>query len=170
MTLFFFILKSHCITSFLPYFSFFFFFLNIRRPPNSTLFPSPPLFRSLRPGGAAHSQRRRLDRTGCPFPHPAAQRVRDRARTRALLPPGAAVPAALPAVLARQPHRPHVGGAVLHRRGADSGVAVGAAALPVPRAFAHLPLVPHPAADRGPDGAQGGARGRAPRRPRQAGR
>src|SRR2546430_6624895 len=43
-----FLLQS-CITSF----SFFFFFLMIRRPPNSTLFPSTPLFRSTVTAGNA---------------------------------------------------------------------------------------------------------------------
>src|SRR3954465_6071859 len=35
------------ISSLLFFFFFFFFFLIIRRPPRSTLFPSPPLFRSM---------------------------------------------------------------------------------------------------------------------------
>src|SRR5256885_3719357 len=35
------------ISLFLSHFFFFFFFLMIRRPPSSTLFPSPTLFRSL---------------------------------------------------------------------------------------------------------------------------
>src|SRR5205085_7871624 len=56
--------------------------------------------------------------------------------------PISAASAALPAVLARQLDRPHVGGALLDHRGADPALAPGAAALPVPRALAHLPLVP----------------------------
>src|SRR3712207_8776280 len=36
----------------------FFFFLMIRRPPRSTLFPSPPLFRSFAPGGSPRAQGR----------------------------------------------------------------------------------------------------------------
>src|SRR5205085_11950671 len=82
--------------------------------------------------------------------------------------PISAASAALPAVLARQLDRPHVGGALLDHRGADPALAPGAAALPVPRALAHLPLVPHAAPDRGQDGAQGRDGHRAPRRSRQA--
>ena len=52
-----------------------------------------------------------------------------------------AVPAALPAVLAGQPDRPHVGGAGVDRRDPDSAVARGAAAVRVPHPLAHLPLV-----------------------------
>ena len=54
---------------------------------------------------------------------------------------GAALAAALPAVLARQPDRPHVGGADLDHRGADPAVAHRAAAVPVSRALARVPLV-----------------------------
>src|SRR2546427_4124146 len=38
---------------------FFFFFLMIRRPPSSTLFPSPPLFRSDRPADLRAASHRR---------------------------------------------------------------------------------------------------------------
>src|SRR5256886_17048302 len=43
-----------CITTPTSFLVFFFFFLMIRHPPNSTLFPSPPLFRSGRPASGAY--------------------------------------------------------------------------------------------------------------------
>src|SRR6267378_5086092 len=52
----------------------FFFFLMIRRPPRSTLFPYTTLFRSLRPGGA-------VPRARPPPPEPEPDR-RDRKSTR----------------------------------------------------------------------------------------
>ena len=54
------------------------------------------------------------------FPNTAQHRIRARTEADALLPQRRALVAALPAVLAGQPGRPHVGGADLHRRGADS--------------------------------------------------
>jgi len=80
--------------------------------------------------------------------HPAIIQLFVQAATRIHNGPGwiaPAAPAAIPALLARQPDRPHVGGAVLDRRRAAAGVAHGAAALPLPRALAHLPLVSQPA-------------------------
>src|SRR3712207_7711896 len=44
---------------------FIFFFLMIRRPPRSTLFPYTTLFRSRRPGGSRTEQRR--DRPAAPL-------------------------------------------------------------------------------------------------------
>src|SRR5207247_2090816 len=84
-----------------------------------------------------------------PVPDRRALGVRAGSRRRALLPQWPAAPAALPAVLARQPHRPHVGGALLDRRRAAARLAHGAAALPLPRALEDLPLVSQPARDRG---------------------
>src|SRR5438067_13208756 len=43
-------------------FSFLFFFLMIRRPPRSTLFPYTTLFRSVRVGGDCRRRRHRIDR------------------------------------------------------------------------------------------------------------
>src|SRR5439155_5790227 len=87
---------------------------------------------------------------------------------RALLPHRAAALAAVPAVLAREPDRPHVGGAVLDRRRTAPGLAHGAAALPLPRALAHLPLVPQPAPDRARARGERAPARRAPRLARQA--
>ena len=72
----------------------------------------------------------------------------DRRRGRALLPRRRALAAALPAVLAGQPDRPHVAGAGLDRRGADAAVAHRAAAVPVPHPLARVPLVRPAARDR----------------------
>src|SRR2546429_5765458 len=69
----------------------FFFFLMIRRPPRSTLFPYTTLFRSLRGGGVARRVPRRRRRArpesapGCP------RRARTRPGEAALAPPAARV-------------------------------------------------------------------------------
>src|SRR5262249_57021693 len=79
-----------------------------------------------------------------------------------------AAPAALSSVLAREPDRPRVGGALLDHRGPDPALAPGAAALRVPHPLAHLPLVPQPAPDRERRGAAREDARRASRRARQA--
>src|SRR2546422_3580895 len=57
-----------------------FFFLMIRRPPRSTLFPYPTLFRSLSHGGAAEGGRRSPPRQGEGLRR--RQRPRDRSKRR----------------------------------------------------------------------------------------
>src|SRR2546422_7435379 len=57
------------------YFTIFFFFLMIRRPPRSTLFPYTTLFRSRRLSG-------RRDETRADCPHRRADACRDRKSTR----------------------------------------------------------------------------------------
>src|SRR3712207_9224991 len=59
---------SHYLVWFaILYLSLFFFFLMIRRPPRSTLFPYTTLFRSQR-NQAAHRRRRRLSQPRSPAP------------------------------------------------------------------------------------------------------
>ena len=82
-------------------------------------------------------------------PDAAQHRAAARRGGAALLPERPAGAAALPAVLARQPDRPHVAGAGVDRRGADPALAHAAAALRVPHPLAHLPLVRPAARDRG---------------------
>src|SRR5215203_2863742 len=70
-------------------YSFFFFFLMIRRPPRSTLFPYTTLFRSrLPPGARADPLRRAAARLG-----PAAGRARPHDRDEHHSPPRGAAPA-----------------------------------------------------------------------------
>src|SRR2546422_5093161 len=60
-----------------------FFFLMIRRPPRSTLFPYTTLFRSLRPGPRAKLRRRRLITSQIGRSHHRARRIAlDRKSTR----------------------------------------------------------------------------------------
>src|SRR5690606_20646934 len=131
------------------------------------------------PGGCRAACRARLVQSRRHLSVPRGHGDPARRRGGPLLSRRPALPAALPAVLARQPGRPDVGGARGDRRGADPAVAPGAAALPVPRAFTGVPLVWAAARDRGGRGrARTGApagRGRAPgraarpaRRPRRA--
>src|SRR3954464_13099330 len=89
-----------------------------------------------------------MDRTRRDLPELTPKRIPARQGRRALLPERTAAPAALSAVLARQPGRPHVGGALLDRRGTDPALAPGAAALRIPHPLARFPLVPQPAPDR----------------------
>src|SRR3954467_10223759 len=82
------------------------------------------------------------------LPALAPKRIPAREGRRALLPERTAAAAALSAVLARQPDRPHVGGALLYHRGTDPALAPRAAALCVPDPLPSFPLVPQPAPDR----------------------
>ena len=100
----------------------------------------PALVQLFVQAAQADPRRRRLVPPQGRVPERANSERRSRPRRSASTERPAAA-AALPAVLARQPGRPHVGGAAVDRRRADPAVARGAAAVRVPRPLARLPLV-----------------------------
>ena len=103
--------------------------------------PAPGAGAAVRAGRAAGPWRARLVPAQGRLSERPRRRTRTRCRSAALLPQRRALAAALPAVLAGQPDRPHVAGAAVDRRGADPAVARRAAADRVAHPLARLPLV-----------------------------
>ena len=99
-------------------------------------------------GGAANSWRQLMVRARRRVSERLSARISARQGGRSLLPRRAAVPAAISAVLGREPDRSHVGGARVDHRHFDSAVAHRAAAVRVSNSLARVSLVSAAARDR----------------------